>query len=59
MLVATKMSRLRQSLMVPDADVFAREALNTLGHISETTGLFILWDLLKFFRIGMLKATFL
>jgi len=40
MMVATKMSRLRQSLMVPSAEVFARDALNTVGHISETSGYF-------------------
>lgn len=38
MMVATKMSRLRQSLMVPEAGDFAREALNTVGHVSETSG---------------------
>ncbi|KAI6190499.1 17beta-hydroxysteroid dehydrogenase [Aphelenchoides bicaudatus] len=40
MMVATKMSRLRRSLLVPNAEDFAREALNSVGHVNETTGFF-------------------
>jgi hypothetical protein len=32
------MSRLRTSFLVPDAETFAHEALNSVGHIDETTG---------------------
>jgi 17beta-estradiol 17-dehydrogenase / very-long-chain 3-oxoacyl-CoA reductase len=40
MMVATNMSRLRKSFLVPDSETFAREALNSVGHVDETTGYF-------------------
>ncbi|KAI6229542.1 17beta-hydroxysteroid dehydrogenase [Aphelenchoides besseyi] len=40
MMVATKMSKLRPSLFVPDAREFACSALNSVGYVSETSGYF-------------------
>lgn len=38
--VATNMTRMKSSLMVPDADMYAQAALRTIGYARHTTGYF-------------------
>ncbi|KAI6188889.1 hypothetical protein M3Y98_00403100 [Aphelenchoides besseyi] len=56
MMVATKMSKLRPSLFVPNAREFAHSALNSVGYVSETSGYF--WHELQFIGLFQLLPEF-